>query len=209
VNASRKLAALFSIVALAGGGAPGCALTQRGASIPWQYFTPEQAGTAQLTSASVDTNGSHPQVCLGRVSAGTSLGKRIAYRESEHQMGYYEDRRWTEEPARYVHRSLERMLFQQHAFQCDHDAKAATLDVEVLGFEELKMGTTHAARIDVRAVLRTRERVIFDEDVRAVDPVAGATFDDVVTSFGRALDRVSGDLARRVGAALAERSNDQ
>jgi ABC-type uncharacterized transport system auxiliary subunit len=131
------------------------------------------------------------------------LGKRIAYREGEHQIGYYEDHRWTEEPARYVHRALERTLYQENGFRCDRDAHAPTLDVEVLGFEELRSPSSHAARVDLRAVLRTRDGVLlFDEDVQAVDAVVGANFDDVVAAFGRALDRASRDLAGRTGVAL-------
>jgi ABC-type transporter Mla maintaining outer membrane lipid asymmetry ATPase subunit MlaF len=61
---------------------------------------------------------------------------------------------------------------------------------------------SHAARVDLRAVLRTRVRVLFDVDVQAVDEVGGASFDDVVAAFGRALDKASRDLSRRTGSAL-------
>jgi ABC-type uncharacterized transport system auxiliary subunit len=199
----RKLTlALVVVAALGGASAPGCALTNRGESIPWQYFTPEQASAPSLTSARIETGGARPQVCLGRVSAGTSLGTRIAYREGEHQMGYYEDRRWTEEPTRYVRRALERTLYQEDGYQCDRGAKTPTLEVEVLGFEELRMAGRHEARVNVRAVLRTRERVLFDEDVEAVDAASGASFDGVVAAFGRALDRAARDLAGRTSNAL-------
>jgi cholesterol transport system auxiliary component len=201
VKRGRKLA-LAVLAALGGAAASGCALTQRGESIPWQYFTPEQARAPELTSAQVDTDSARPRLCVGRVSAGTSFGTRIAYREGEHQMGYYEGRRWTEEPARYVRRALERTLYQENGYQCSRDANTPTLDVEILGFEELRMQGSHEARVELRAELRTEHQVLFDEDVHAVDAVSGASFDQVVAAFGRALDQATRDLARRTGKAL-------
>jgi ABC-type uncharacterized transport system auxiliary subunit len=122
-------------------------------------------------------------------------------------MGYYEDRRWTEEPARYVHRALERALYQEDGFQCDRDARAPTLDVEVLGFEELSSPSNHAVRVDLRGVLRTRDgMLLFDQDVQAVEAVVGGSFDYIVAAFGRALDKASRDLARRTGSALTTKT---
>jgi ABC-type uncharacterized transport system auxiliary subunit len=207
VNGRIKIALLLG--ALAGPAFSGCALTQRSEAIPWQYFTPEGARAPELTSAPINgaaTPGApaaRRPLCLGRVNAGTSLGTRIAYREGEHQMGYYDDRRWTEEPSRYVRRALERTLYQESGLQCTRDVTVPTLDVEVLGFEEQKLATSHAARVELRAVLRTRERVLFDENVQVVDPVVGGSFDDVVAALGRALEKASRDLTRRTTTALA------
>jgi cholesterol transport system auxiliary component len=179
--------------------ASGCALTSRGENIRWQYFTPEHV----RPGTEVTNVGAGPDLCIGRISSGAGLTRRIAHTNGGVEVGYYEDRRWTDEPENYVRRALERTLFQEHNLRCDRDTSAARLDVEVLRFEELRSPAGHAARVAVRVVLRTpEERAILDETIQVVDPVEGASFDAVVVATGRALDGASAEIARRTSAAL-------
>jgi cholesterol transport system auxiliary component len=179
----------------------GCALTSRGDTVQWQYFTPERVRPEPKSP----TIASGPDVCLGRVTADASLGRRIAYGNGGYEVGYYEDRRWTDEPEHYVRRALERTLFQEDGFRCDHDPSAFRIDIEVLRFEELRPPARHAAHIALRAVLTTpEERVVFDQTVQTVDPVVGPSFDAVMAATERALDGVTAEVTRRARAALAE-----
>jgi cholesterol transport system auxiliary component len=179
--------------------ASACALTSRGGSVEWRYFTPERVRTTRA-SADVGTRG---EVCLGHVTAGGSLGRRIAYGDGAYQVGFYEDRRWTEEPELYVRRALERTLFQDRALRCDPEATAPKLNVEVLRFEEVKAKAGHTARVALRAVLVT-DRVLLDQTFQFVEPVGGSRFDDVVEAIGRALDEGASEVARRTTSALTK-----
>jgi cholesterol transport system auxiliary component len=203
VNVSVK--ALLAILATTSA----CALTSRGEPVRWQYYTPERVQPT-LESANIAV-GPH-DVCIGRV-AGASSGRRIAYGDGRYELNYYEDRRWTDEPERYVRRALERTLFEQSGFHCDPtrasgslDAlggpSAATLAVDVLKFEEVKTPARHDARVALRAVLAT-DRVLFDATIEAVEPVVGSSFDAVVAAIGRSLDNASAQVARRTGSALS------
>ncbi|MDB4883515.1 MAG: hypothetical protein JWL95_2281, partial [Gemmatimonadetes bacterium] len=60
----------------------------------------------------------------------------------------------------------------------------------------------HAALVSLRVVL-SNDRVLLDETVQVDDRVLGSSFDEVVAAMARALDGASGEVARRVGAALA------
>lgn len=196
----RRPLAVGFVVALTAILASGCALTSRGDAIQWQYFTPERARPA-LESAKVTAG---PEVCLERVTSSASSGRRIAHSDGGHRVGYYEDRRWTDDPEGYVRRALERTLFEEEGFRCDREASSSRLDVEVLGFEEVRTPASHAARVALRAVLATSaENTILDETIEVVEPVTGSTFDDVVEAFGRALDGACAEAARRTRAALA------
>jgi cholesterol transport system auxiliary component len=184
-------------IALLLGLVPGCALTSRAEPVRWQFFTPERV-QPRLESASVGS--AHREVCLGRVTAGTDLGRRIAHGNGGHEVGYYEDRRWTEEPERYVRRALERALVEESSFPCEIEPSPSRLDVEVLKFEELRTPAGHAARVALRAVVTT-EDVILDETIQWVDIVHGSSFDDVVAAIGRALEQVSVRIAHRANAS--------
>ena len=83
----------------------GCALTSRTEPSPWQYYTPERVEPAREATS---VRGTTRNVCIGRVTAGTGLGRAIAYGDGAYEAGYYEDRRWTEEPERYVDGQLDR-----------------------------------------------------------------------------------------------------
>ena len=75
---------------------------------------------------------------LGRIADSEHLHERMAYRTSEHEVGYYEAFRWTEQPESYFRRALGRELFEKQRFAHVVAGVAPTLEVELVAFEELR-----------------------------------------------------------------------
>ena len=178
--------------------ASGCALLTRGASIDTRWYTPELAqpggGSAERQEAGA--------LRLGRVTSGADLGLRIAYGDGLYRVGYYEGLRWTERPEQYVRRAIGRSLFEQGPFRRTLSVAAATLDVEVVEFEEVKAPTRHAARISLRVVLST-DHVLLERTVAVSREVAGSLFDGFVAAMSQALEASATEIARDVGDACS------
>ncbi len=181
----------------------GCALTSKGEALDVRYFTPEHAAP-RLTSATVGTSASSvPELRLGRVTSGLHLRERIAYRTAAHEIGYYEDRRWTERPDVFVRRELERVLFEERGFHRVLGGAAPTLDVEVVAFDEIR-GPSRAARVTLR-ILLFDDRTVLVEDTVSVDvPIAGKEpgIEAVVGGMAVALDRATEMVATRLAGPL-------
>src|SRR6185503_11724326 len=75
---------------------------------------------------------------LGQVEAASHIDERFAYRLEPSELSYYEERRWTEAPERYLRRALERELFQRRAIRRIVSGPGTTLDVELTALEELR-----------------------------------------------------------------------
>ncbi|HEY3593834.1 MAG TPA: ABC-type transport auxiliary lipoprotein family protein, partial [Polyangiaceae bacterium] len=93
---------VLPIVALLLGG---CALTSKSDPLMPRYFDPD---LSSLPTAAADTDGNPnaPSLRLGRVTAGEHLRERIVYRQANRELGFYEERRWTENPDVYLRRAL-------------------------------------------------------------------------------------------------------
>lgn len=113
----------------------GCALTGKADALFPRYFSPESEA-AQPASAT--PTGPRLALRLGQVDAASYVEERFAYRLEPSELSYYEDRRWTEPPERYVRRALERELFQNRGIRRTVSGPGATLDVELTAFEELR-----------------------------------------------------------------------
>lgn len=103
LTAAVSLGTALSVV-----GSSGCALTTKGDVVTVRYFSPEHL-TSRLTAAAVAAPGPpgaemRPSrgLVLGAVSSGSNLRERIVFRSGAHEIGYYEDFRWTERPETYV-----------------------------------------------------------------------------------------------------------
>jgi cholesterol transport system auxiliary component len=126
----------------------GCALTSK--SDPWtiRYFSPEATTGSEAAPAAPESG--NLQLRLGRISAGKHLRERIAFRSSDHELGYYEDRRWTEQPDVYLRRALAAALFERRGIRRVVSGGSPTLEVELVAFEEIR-GQQPRARL--RAVV--------------------------------------------------------
>jgi cholesterol transport system auxiliary component len=182
----------------------GCALTSKAEVADIRYFSPERS-VPTLTSAQDVQTASALELRLGKVTSGPHLRERIAYREPGHEIGYYDDRRWTERPDAYVRRALERRLFEEGGFRRVLGGPVPVLDVEVISFDEVRDARGRSARVSLRIVL-SQDRVVVREDTITIDvPVARTKdpgVDEVVAALSTALDFATAQVAARAHSSL-------
>jgi cholesterol transport system auxiliary component len=185
-----------------------CALTGKADALYPRFFSPEIDVAPAAAPARV---GPGLALRLGKVEAVSYVEERFAYRVEPSELSYYEDRRWTEPPERYLRRSLERELFQQRGIVRTVSGPGATLDVELTAFEELR-----SAPRRVRLVLnfslhddrqsQLERRVVVERPLPASAADASAT--EVTAALALALAAavldVSEQVTRELRAPVAE-----
>jgi len=159
-----------------------CALTSKADALAPRYFNP------QSTTVSRSAPAPQPfELRLGQVSSAQHLDERISYRLISAEVGFYEDRRWTELPEAYLRRALERELFEQRKLTRVITGSAPVLDVELTAFEELRQAPSRV-RVCVTFSLRDERRSLLERSLELEQP----------------LDRQPGaDDAQRVAQALS------
>lgn len=184
-----------------------CALMSKAELVEVRYFSPERVKSRRNYQAPAESASNPLQLRLGRVFSGPHLRERVAYHDSTYELGYYEDLRWTERPDAFVRRELARSLFETQGVRRVVGAGAPTLDVELLAFDELRMNTGRAARIQLRFALYEDEEVLLEETLTVDRPVAVAEprIEDVVAAMSAALDAVAREVAVKVERALVAR----
>jgi cholesterol transport system auxiliary component len=108
-----------------------------------RYFTPEDDAASGVGERDAvrerPANGAElKRLRLGTVRGGSQLRERIMFRTSAHELGYYDDRRWTERPEVYLRRALVRVLFEERGLFHVVSGYAPALDVELLAFEVVR-----------------------------------------------------------------------
>lgn len=186
----------------------GCALLTKSAPIVPRYFEPEN----QLPA---DSDVEHPEASeerrlrLGRIEAGPHLRERMIYRTSEQEVGYYEDRRWTERPAAYVRRALSYSLFERHGVTRVVSGAAPNLDAQLVAFEEIQ-GDEHKVRVGIVITLDDSAGGAIEQTVLVEAPVdEGDDENDaapVVRAFSVALSKAVEQVSQLVLEQL-ERNN--
>jgi cholesterol transport system auxiliary component len=167
----------------------------RGEALSVRYFSPV---STPVRPGSASAQAPRRSLRLGRVRGAPYLRERIAHRESPYEVGFYDDREWTERPEAYVRRALERKLFEERGFERVTGGPALTLEVEVVAFEELRAPHVHGARVAVRYEIH-EDRAVLEGRTIAIDrAVAGARFEDVVAAISGALDEVTDRIADRI-----------
>ncbi|HEY5960255.1 MAG TPA: ABC-type transport auxiliary lipoprotein family protein [Polyangiaceae bacterium] len=188
--------ALFAIAALSS-----CALTSKADLVEPRYFSPERVELRE--QARPGTSVLPIAVRLGRVASSADLREHIAHRDTEFELGYYDDLRWNERPEAYVRRAISRALFERHGLPHAQMGNAATLELELVAFEELRLPKLHAARIRLRALLYQNDRVLLEQTVttdRALPK--DARIDDVVAAMATALEAAAETIATKVETQL-------
>ena len=182
--------------------AAGCALTTKSEPTAPRYFSPERAG--DVTRPATRQAGPMAELRLGRVSAASHLDERIVYRDSEYELGYYQERRWTESPDQYLKRRLARVLFEERGLLRVVGGAAATLELELVAFEEIR-APKRLARVQVTTRLHDQRSVRWEETLTVDQPVAatGDGADVMVEALGTALRAVVDRVADRVVRELA------
>jgi cholesterol transport system auxiliary component len=179
----------------------GCAFFGKSEPLAPRYYDPE--GPAKEVATTPPALGK-PSLRLGHVVGGSHLRERIAYRVSEREVGFYDERRWTERPEDYLRRALARGLFEERAITSLVTGVGPSLDVELLDFSEL-LAPRHAVRVRARAVLVDQRTVRFERTFNVEEPVAGGKDQDftaVADAMARALTRTVDEIGDRVASEL-------
>ena len=182
----------------------GCALTSKSEPISPRYFSPERP--ADATQASKKSLATPLELRLGRVSGSSHLDERLVYRDSAYQLGYYEERRWTEEPAEYLRRCLARALFEERGLRHVVGGVGPSLEVELTGFEEVR-SPRRVARVQMTARLQDARIVRWEETLTVDQPITDDGSGDpatmMVAAIGVALASAVDHIADRVVSDLA------
>jgi cholesterol transport system auxiliary component len=181
--------------------AAGCALTTRGATLTPRYFSPVVEEKAQSVAAAPVQPPA--ELRLGQIEAASHLEERMAYRVSPAELGYYEDRRWTEQPYEYVRRAFERELFERRHLRRAVTGAANTLDVELTAFEELRTPSPHV-RLALTYVLHDEHQALREQSVVIERPLPPGTEAERAERVARALGAALGDAVARVSEAVSE-----
>jgi cholesterol transport system auxiliary component len=184
--------------------ASGCALTSKGEALSVRWFSPETV-RPRITSAETAKDAgesARPTLELGRITSGLHLRDKIAYRDAAFEVGYYDDRRWTERPEVFVRRSLARTLFEERGIRRALAGGAPVLDVEVIAFEEIR-GPSPAARIQLRVLVHDDRHALVEKTITVDRPIAGRPgIDGLVQAMAEALDAAADDVAAVTESAV-------
>jgi len=202
----------LSLLAALTSGLLGCALTSKSDPFTVRYFTPEASGGEQAGAAHANDAAAAPgpRLRLGRISAASYLREAIAYRSSSRELGYYEDRRWTESPDIYLRRALARALYEERGLTRVVSGGAPTLEVELTAFEEIQ-GKPRSVRIQAVVLLHDRglgqlQRTITLE--RPVEAVQGDALPSaIVDALSQCLELAVRQISDWVVAALPKRES--
>jgi ABC-type uncharacterized transport system auxiliary subunit len=187
----------------------GCALMSKGEAASPRYFSPSR----ERAPGAAEREAQPLELRMGRIEPAAHIEERMAYRVSDTELGYYDDRRWTEPPEEFVRRALDEELFERRGFQRVISGDAPTLDVEVLSFEELRQGAPRA-RLTLAVTLRNDRRALLDRTISVDVPLArGAASGKgesgkadaapaLAEAMADALARVTGQVAEQVSAQL-------
>jgi uncharacterized lipoprotein YmbA len=185
----------------------GCALTGKSDPMEVRYFTPQSSkssGGARTAPTAVPPGPEPLGLALGRVRASAYLRERIPYRASANELGFYEGLRWTERPESYLRRALSASLFEQRGLEPVLAGPGATLEVELIAFEETReprVARLQAVYLLYGGGLPSIERTITVERAieRTEDPTLG-----VVQALAAALDEGVARISDEVIARLSE-----
>jgi cholesterol transport system auxiliary component len=194
------LAALAALLAL------GCALTSKSDPGVPRFFSPESSSEGTPRAAPAPASAPAAELRLGRVTGASYLDDRLVYRDSDYELGYYQERRWTEAPEQYLKRRLSRVLFEERGVRRVVGGAAPTLEVELVAFEEIR-APRRLARVRVVARLSDQRAVRWEETLTVDQPLAGVeqgdAADRMVAALGLALRAVVDRIGERVAAELA------
>jgi hypothetical protein len=172
-----------------------CALLMKSDPIVPRYFSPERAEPDHTPRPLVA--GHTGELRLGRIGGSSYLKERMAFRDADHEFGFYEDRRWTERPEVYLERALESALFEDRGLRRAVVATAPTLTVDLTEFEEL-LGAEPRVRLRVRFVLFSEHEVLAERGFASEKPLPPGPPATRPARVAAALGDLLGDAASRI-----------
>jgi cholesterol transport system auxiliary component len=207
----RRRGLVLVAVALLATGSGGCALTSKASPIRPRFFSPELPPTP--SEVTLGTTSTAPvELHLGLVEAASYLEERISFRVNASELGYYEDRRWSERPEEYLRRALEQELFERRHVRRVLSGPGNTLDVELTSFEELR-GSPGRVRVALRVTLHDEREALLETTIVNEEPllldgaadhaqrVASAMASALAAAVTRACDAVTNQLRPRPASA--------
>lgn len=186
----------LSLAAMALGG---CALTSKGETLDPHFFTPESVAVTQAAAGAPKARG---PLRLGRVRGAVSIKEKIIFRESVYEVGYYEERRWTEKPDVYLRRALAQALFEEAGFAQTASGTAPTLEAELFAFEEIR-GPKPFVRVGLTILLREDDAALMEKTLVVEEPIVTLAGDAPTTPLVRAFSLA---LTRTVSRTVDETS---
>jgi hypothetical protein len=195
-----RLALLVAPLALAG-----CALLGKGEPVVPRLFSPELEGPPAAVRAPPGL-----QLRLGQVQGWSHLRERLVVRDSEHERSYRQGWRWTERPEVYLRRALARALFEERGLVESFSGRAATLEVELMAFEELP--GPHRVRLQAHYLLRDERLALLSGTITEEQAVApgdpGGAAEALTSAYARALQAGVARLVDPVVERLASTPRD-
>lgn len=181
--------------------AAGCALTSKSDPVTPRYFSPERPG--DVARPPTQPVAQAMELRLGHITSASYLDERLVYRDTDYELGYYQERRWTESPDQYLRRRLAWALFEERGLRHVVGGSAPTLEAELIAFEEVR-APKRVARVRVSVRLYDPRAVLWEQTLTVDQPVTAAGDDDAaVQALGLALRTVVERIANRVGTELA------
>ena len=191
-------------------GVSSCALLGKGEALSPRYFSPDLSAARAPAPASAPRESiAAAELRLGRITAASYLGDRIVFRDSNYELNFYEDRRWTEKPEIYLRRALSRSFFEERGLHRIVSGAGPTLEVELTELAELRLATP-VARVratyilyDNRLVRRETSvtvelPIVVGSQERESPPAAVRVMSDALNSaVQRIVDQVVADLGAR------------
>ncbi len=173
----------------------GCALTSKADPLEVRYFSAEPAAGPGSTAAGA--------IELRGVRAASHLTAKMLYRVSSNEYGYHETQRWTDDPAQYLRRGLERALFAGGGLKRARVGDHPFLEVELTAFESVQTEGSAEARVGLTLFLydgRTSLAYRTIEVTQSVsDPTDGSS---VAAACALALEAAIAEAIAVVDAAL-------
>lgn len=186
---ARRAAALALLLAGCIGGPPP----------PPRYFSPPlPVRPARATPAALEG----VTLRLLPVAAAELLRDRIVWRRSDVELGFYEQERWTEPPARTFERALARELFEVRGLVRGGRSASHELAVELVACEEVLLPEHRARVVATVALLGADQTALLERTFAAEEPIAAEDAQAMARAVGAALDRVVLDAADALEARL-------
>ena len=164
-----------------------------------RFFDPEPAARERAAAdpAGATTSVKVP-VRLGPVQSSSFRRDRIVWRSSEVELGFYEQRRWTDLPSHYVERALARELYERRGISRTGAKPAVTLLADVVAFDDVIAPAREAYVAIFVSLVATDQRQLLVREFTARSPIADGDPASVARAMGVALD----DCVRQIVSAV-------
>lgn len=198
----RRTVALLAAAALGVASIAGCRFG--GPALEPRYFSAAEALAEELGGAAQDDPRVH-LVALRPTRAAGHLRERMVWRNGAGEVGFREDRRWTEPPVELLRRALELAVVGAPGLAAAPGSADQSLAVTLEAFGELRGDGTRAAEVELVAVLSERGgRVLLRRRFSEVVPVPSDDAAALARALGQGLGRQLAALCAAVEGTLDE-----